>query len=91
MSQTNELEIMERIALDLGGVEESLASSFNTGAEDFNALIRPLSAAGGKRLRAQLCLLIANAGTSVERQRIRIAEAVEMLHLATLIHDDVFA
>ena len=89
MSQTNELEIMERIALDLEGVEESLASSFNTGAEDFNALIRPLSAAGGKRFRAQLCLLIANAGTSVERQRIRIAEAVEMLHLATLIHDDV--
>ena len=43
MSQTNELEIMERIALDLEGVEESLASSFNTGAEDFNALIRPLS------------------------------------------------
>ena len=89
MSQTNELEIMERIALDLEGVEESLASSFNTGAEDFNALIRPLSAAGGKRLRAQLCLLIANAGTSVECHRIRIAEAVEMLHLATLIHDDV--
>ena len=65
MSQTNELEIMERIALDLESVEESLASSFNTGVEDFNALIRPLSAAGGKRLRAQLCLLIANAGTSI--------------------------
>lgn len=73
MSQTNELEIMERIALDLERVEESLASSFNTGVEDFNALIRPLSAAGGKRLRAQLCLLIANAGTSIERQRVKIA------------------
>ena len=33
--------------------------------------------------------MIANAGTSIERQRIKIAEAVEMLHLATLIHDDV--
>ena len=42
MSQTNELEIMERIALDLERVEESLASSFNTGAEDFNALILSL-------------------------------------------------
>ena len=40
-------------------------------------------------MRAQLCLLIANAGTSVEAERIKIAEAVEMLHLATLIHDDV--
>nr|WP_252894042.1 polyprenyl synthetase family protein [Veillonella denticariosi] len=89
MSQTNEIEIMERMALDLEEVEESLAASFNTGSEDFNALIRPLSAAGGKRLRAQLCLLIANAGQSIESERIKIAEAVEMLHLATLIHDDV--
>ena len=89
MSNTNQLEMMERIALDLERVERALASSFNTGAEDFNDLIRPLSEAGGKRLRAQLCLLIANAGQSIETDRIKIAEAVEMLHLATLIHDDV--
>ena len=89
MSNTNQLEMMERIALDLERVERALASSFNTGAEDFNDLIRPLSEAGGKRLRAQLCLLIANAGQSIETERIKIAEAVEMLHLATLIHDDV--
>ena len=89
MSNTNQLEMMERIALDLERVGRALASSFNTGAEDFNDLIRPLSEAGGKRLRAQLCLLIANAGQSIETERIKIAEAVEMLHLATLIHDDV--
>ena len=77
MSNSNQLEMMERIALDLEGVERALASSFNTGSEDFNTLIRPLSEAGGKRLRAQLCLLIANAGTSVEAERIKIAEAVE--------------
>ena len=95
MSQTNELEIMERIALDLERVEESLASSFNTGAEDFNALIRPLSAAGGKRLRAQLCLLIANAGTSIERQRIRRGEDTIHMHkgnkVAILSGDYLFA
>ena len=43
MSNTNQLEMMERIALDLERVERALASSFNTGAEDFNDLIRPLS------------------------------------------------
>ena len=53
MSNSNQLEMMERIALDLEGVERALASSFNTGSEDFNTLIRPLSEAGGKRLRAQ--------------------------------------
>ena len=52
MSNSNQLEMMERIALDLEGVERALASSFNTGSEDFNTLIRPLSEAGGKRLRA---------------------------------------
>lgn len=89
MSHSNQFDMMERIALDLEGVENALAESFHTGSEDFNELIRPLSVAGGKRLRAQLCLLIANAGNSVEVERIKIAEAVEMLHLATLIHDDV--
>ena len=49
MSNSNQLEMMERIALDLEGVERALASSFNTGSEDFNTLIRPLSEAGGKR------------------------------------------
>lgn len=43
MSNSNQLEMMERIALDLEGVERALASSFNTGSEDFNTLIRPLS------------------------------------------------
>lgn len=89
MSTVNHIEMMERIALDLEGVERALAASLQTGAEDFNELIRPLSAAGGKRLRAQLCLLVANAGDSVEEERIKVAEAVELLHLATLIHDDV--
>ena len=41
MSQTNELEIMERISLDLERVEESHSSSFNTGVEDYKAQNRP--------------------------------------------------
>ena len=40
-------------------------------------------------MRAQLCILVALAGNSVQEERIKIAESVEMLHLATLIHDDV--
>ena len=89
MSEATEFDIIEQIGQDLEQVEVSLAASFETGAEDFNALIRPLSAAGGKRLRAQLCILVALAGNSIQEERIKIAESVEMLHLATLIHDDV--
>lgn len=89
MSEATQFDIIEQIGQDLEQVEVSLAASFETGAEDFNALIRPLSAAGGKRLRAQLCILVALAGNSIQEERIKIAESVEMLHLATLIHDDV--
>lgn len=78
------------LAQDLVTVEANLNEEFASDASDFNALVAPLSAAGGKRLRAQLVLLIANAGHGSKLEdRVHIAAAVEMLHLATLIHDDV--
>lgn len=89
MSLKKELALIEQVKADLVKVETFLADSLQTGSEDFNRLIRPISAAGGKRLRARLCLLIAGAGEAPESTRIPIAAAVEMLHLATLIHDDV--
>ena len=89
MSLEKELALIEQVKADLVKVEAYLAESLQTGSEDFNRLIRPISAAGGKRLRARLCLLIAGSGKAEEFDRIRIAAAVEMLHLATLIHDDV--
>lgn len=89
MSESKQEELLESVAFDLIRVESFLEKELTTGSEDFNRLIAPLSSAGGKRLRAQLCLLIACAGQSDETERIQIAAAVEMLHLATLIHDDV--
>ncbi|WP_295236069.1 polyprenyl synthetase family protein [Veillonella sp.] len=89
MSLMKEMALIEQVKADLIKVEAYLADSLHTGSEDFNQLIRPISAAGGKRLRARLCLLIAGAGNAPEATRIPIAAAVEMLHLATLIHDDV--
>ena len=89
MSILTDAQMKLRVSNDLAHVETYLQQSLQTGAEDFNALIRPLSAGGGKRLRAQLCLLIALSGESKQEDRVRMAAAIEMLHLATLIHDDV--
>ena len=58
---------MERIALDLEGVEESLASSFNTGAEDFNAPDSTIICCRWQAFaRAIMFIDCCNAGTSVE-------------------------
>lgn len=89
MSLERDEQILAQVMTDLVEVEAFLAKSLQTGSDDFNELIRPLSAAGGKRLRARLALLIAIAGKGERQERIAIAAAIEMLHLATLIHDDV--
>jgi geranylgeranyl pyrophosphate synthase len=44
-------------------------------------------AAGGKRLRPLLVLLCAGAGGGEEA--VRAAAAIELVHMATLVHDDV--
>ena len=62
MSILTDAQMKIRVSNDLERVETYLQQALQTGAEDFNALIRPLSAGGGKRLRAQLCLLIALSG-----------------------------
>jgi len=44
---------------------------------------------GGKRLRPALVLLSAKACGALHREHLVLAAAVEMIHTATLIHDDV--
>ncbi len=45
--------------------------------------------AGGKRLRPLLCIAAAKACGEVTRPAIKLAAAVEFIHSATLLHDDV--
>lgn len=45
--------------------------------------------AGGKRLRPLLVLLCCRSGQAFPRHAVRAAAAVELLHMATLVHDDV--
>ncbi len=43
----------------------------------------------GKMLRPMLLLLTAEAGGGVRREHITLAAVVELVHMATLVHDDV--
>ena len=45
--------------------------------------------AGGKRLRPLLALLCSRRGEVADEPVLRAAAAVELLHMATLVHDDV--
>lgn len=57
--------------------------------EQLGTVLDYLLSSGGKRLRPALVLMIARFGTANHDKAIALAAAVEMLHTATLVHDDV--
>ncbi|HEY1455241.1 MAG TPA: secondary thiamine-phosphate synthase enzyme YjbQ [Candidatus Dormibacteraeota bacterium] len=70
-------------------VELELARQLTVDPEPVGAPMRRLVEAGGKRLRPKLVQLTARIGPRQEPLRAaELAAAVELLHNATLIHDD---
>lgn len=77
------------VASDLAAVEAKMRSNeqgiFPPLAEAFLSLIT----SGGKRLRPMLALLATRLFAPLSAPAIALAAAVEALHTATLVHDDV--
>jgi len=70
-------------------VELELTRQLNIDPESVASPMRRLVEAGGKRIRPKLVQLTAGIGPRNEPQRAAaLAAAVELLHNATLIHDD---
>jgi len=71
-------------------VEDELARQSDTAFPAVSEIAAYLLGGGGKRLRPALLLLAASyAGRKDDHSAIRLASVVELLHSATLIHDDV--
>jgi heptaprenyl diphosphate synthase len=79
------------IETDLQRLEPLLAESVVTGDGFLDEVTTHLIAAGGKRLRPVLTLLAATAGGRVRASEADLlgAVSVELVHLASLYHDDV--
>ena len=71
----------------LGEVEELLRQSIADHGELLGEDAKATLDAGGKRLRPMLVLLC--AGPERSGQAVRAAAAIELVHMATLVHDDV--
>ncbi len=72
-----------------GLVEDFFRSSFATDNELITEAVRRMLAAGGKRLRPRFTLLAAEAVGARPEEHLRLAAFMELIHVATLIHDDV--
>ena len=78
------------IAEELAEVEAILKSELRSNHPFVDELVRYGCLLGGKRLRPALLLLSAKAvGGPITEQHKILAAVVEMIHTATLVHDDV--
>ncbi|MBV9718882.1 MAG: polyprenyl synthetase family protein [Candidatus Eremiobacteraeota bacterium] len=70
-------------------VEKFFAATFTTDNPIVTEAIKRMLAAGGKRLRPRITLLAAQACGGRALEHLHLAAYMELIHVATLIHDDV--
>ncbi len=83
------LQIFAPIAQDLATVERRLQDSLQHSDPFIDELAQRCFRLGGKRLRPALLLMTAQAIGEVNDAHHTLAAVVEMIHTATLVHDDV--
>jgi octaprenyl-diphosphate synthase len=77
------------IANDMAQVDQVIAQCLSSDVPLVGQVSQYIIAAGGKRLRPALLLLVAGALGYTGEQRHNLAAVVEFIHTATLLHDDV--
>ncbi len=82
--------VTERIAPYMRQVEQLFHDELHSDLPSVNELVKHVSRFRGKMLRPMLVLLCGQAsGGEVTPAHITLATVVEMVHMATLVHDDV--
>ncbi|MBL8383707.1 MAG: polyprenyl synthetase family protein [Burkholderiales bacterium] len=79
----------QAIAADLSAVDACIRTSLASDVALIDQVAHYIIGSGGKRLRPVLLLLVAAALGRVKPQAHTLAAVVELIHTATLLHDDV--
>lgn len=88
-ASSGEKKFVADIEAALAQVEAGLFDEITFADDLADVTSRYLLDAGGKRVRPVLTLLTAQLGDGINDQVITAAKAIEMVHLASLYHDDV--
>ena len=82
-------EVFDLLRDDLSAIEQEFRKQSESEVQVITDIAEYLMAGGGKRIRPLLLLLSAKALGCTNHSRIRLGAVVEMLHTATLVHDDI--
>jgi octaprenyl-diphosphate synthase len=82
-------EVFDLLRDDLAAIELELGRDAASGVSTITEIAEYLREGGGKRIRPSLLLLAAHMLGYFGPSAIRLGTVVEMLHTATLVHDDI--
>jgi len=85
----NGKEIFELLRADLSAIEREFGRDTVSGVEAITEIGEYLRAGGGKRIRPMLLLLSSKLFDYAGRGAIKLGAVVEIIHTATLVHDDI--
>jgi len=74
---------------ELKAVEQSIGDALQSEVSIISDLGRYVVQSGGKRLRPLVLLLLSRFSNAASQHAISLATAIELIHTATLLHDDV--
>ena len=83
------LELLAPVADRLAEVDAWMDARYAEGPEVLQPLLAHAARFRGKRLRAAQVLLVARACGGVREDHVAVAGILEMIHAATLVHDDL--
>ncbi len=81
--------IRSLVQTDLESTDHFICEALKSDIPFINQVVEYILKCGGKRIRPLLVLLTANALAHQQKQHIELATAIELIHTATLLHDDV--
>jgi octaprenyl-diphosphate synthase len=81
--------ILAPIAAELQAMDDVIRQRLHSDVTLVNQISEYIIGAGGKRLRPALLLLLTGAGGYAGAHHLTLAAVVELIHTATLLHDDV--
>ena len=82
-------QLLDTIKPDLSRVESEILSHLSTEIPLLNEVGKYILASGGKRLRPAIAIFAARMFNGSDARTHKAAAALEYLHTATLLHDDV--
>ncbi|MBO8475904.1 MAG: polyprenyl synthetase family protein [Bacteroidetes bacterium] len=82
-------EIKESISPELSRLNEIISSSLNSNSDLLNEIVATYLKTKGKQIRPIIVILSAKFFSNINEETLHAAASIELLHNASLIHDDV--